>query len=200
MSRALRDCVNPSPAAAVQIQVPGASYTAAEAQPFNLPLRNPAQVGKSAPVQKQPRDAKPRTAMPPTTSIIRSPPSEHSDSDVETGDSSPDNTTEHRNTPTESASPHLQIATVTSPLQNESKQALSARCYLAWLHNRRKRFPTVPPNSSECAGLATKLELPKWKVYDEVLRHYLLETDSRRGQWHKERRLELLGEDPVFEE
>jgi hypothetical protein len=36
-------------------------------------------------------------------------------------------------------------------------------------------------------------------VYDEVLFHWGLETDSRFGEWYRELGLEVLGEDPLFD-
>ncbi|KAH7396953.1 hypothetical protein DE146DRAFT_586411, partial [Phaeosphaeria sp. MPI-PUGE-AT-0046c] len=74
----------------------------------------------------------------------------------------------------------------------------SAASYLAWLHHRHARFPTARPNSSECILVAKKLDRPSASVYEDVLHHWSLETDSRRGNWFKRNRLQVLGEDPKF--
>ena len=78
--------------------------------------------------------------------------------------------------------------------------AQSAASYLAWLRQRDTRWPTVWPNFPECVAIGKKLGKPTSKVFEEILYHWLLETDGRRGEWHKEHRLEVLGEDPLFDE
>lgn len=109
------------------------------------------------------------------------------------------------------------IANPPQPLQNQQTSysengegtgvdklpsAQSAAAYLAWLRERQTRWPTVCPNRSECVVIATRLSRSKErvKVFDEILFHWLLETDSRRGSWYKGNRLQVLGEDPVFDE
>jgi hypothetical protein len=76
----------------------------------------------------------------------------------------------------------------------------SAQSYLAWLRRRRVRFPSVPPNASECALIAKELGRHRSELYDEVLWHWGLETDSKWGDWHKQNRLKVLGEDPRFDD
>ena len=76
----------------------------------------------------------------------------------------------------------------------------SVRSYLAWLHHRQTRFPTVAPNSSECVLIANNVGRHPAIVYDEVLYHWGFETDSNWGEWYKQNRLKVLGEDPRFDE
>tara|TARA_R110002003_G_scaffold284_5_gene18290 strand:+ start:4694 stop:6379 length:1686 start_codon:yes stop_codon:yes gene_type:complete len=80
------------------------------------------------------------------------------------------------------------------------RPAQSAQSYLAWLRRRRVRFPSVPPNASECALIAKELGRHRSELYDEVLWHWGLETDSKWGDWHKQNRLKVLGEDPRFDD
>jgi hypothetical protein len=79
-------------------------------------------------------------------------------------------------------------------------QKQSVQSYLAWLHHRRTRYPTVVPNSSECVLIAKKLDRLPAHVYDEILYHWGFETSSVWGDWYKQNRLNVLGEDPRFDE
>jgi hypothetical protein len=72
----------------------------------------------------------------------------------------------------------------------------SARSYLAWLHHRQTRFPTVAPNYSECMLLAQKLGKHPAKIFDEALYHWGFENGN---EWYRENRLAVLGEDPRFD-
>jgi hypothetical protein len=76
----------------------------------------------------------------------------------------------------------------------------SAISYLAWLQQRKVRFPKVHPHYAECIAPGKRFGRAPRLVYDEVLFHWGLETDSRFGEWHREHRLEILGEDPLFGE
>jgi len=76
----------------------------------------------------------------------------------------------------------------------------SARSYLAWVHHRQTRFPTAAPNYAECILVAKKLGRHPAKVFDEVIYHWGFETGNERSEWYKQNRLELLGEDPRFDE
>ncbi|KAH9882190.1 hypothetical protein J1614_001362 [Plenodomus biglobosus] len=78
--------------------------------------------------------------------------------------------------------------------------AQSASSYLAWLALRKVRWPKVPPFYGECVTIGKKLHRPTPGVFDEVLYHWLLETNSQRGDWHKSQRLRILGEDPLLDE
>jgi hypothetical protein len=85
--------------------------------------------------------------------------------------------------------------------QNQSsREAQSAQSYFAWLRHRQTRFPTVPPYLSEAILIARTLGKPSALFYDHIRYHWGLETDSRRGAWYKQNRLEVLGEDPRFDE
>ncbi|KAF2844781.1 hypothetical protein T440DRAFT_547117 [Plenodomus tracheiphilus IPT5] len=74
----------------------------------------------------------------------------------------------------------------------------SAASYLAWLDQRGTRWPETPPFSAECVAISDRIKRPATKVIDEVQLHWLLETDGKRGDWHKAHRLEILGDDPRF--
>ncbi|KAH7082917.1 hypothetical protein BKA63DRAFT_501850, partial [Paraphoma chrysanthemicola] len=76
----------------------------------------------------------------------------------------------------------------------------SVECYLAWLAHRRSQFLTAPPNSTECISIAKKLGRSSVEVYDGIMWHWGMETSSKLGEWHKQNRLQVLGEDPVFDE
>jgi hypothetical protein len=76
----------------------------------------------------------------------------------------------------------------------------SAMSYLAWLQQRKVRFPKVHPHYAECIALGNRFGRAPRLVYDEVLFHWGLETDSKFGEWHRKHRLEILGEDPLFGE
>jgi hypothetical protein len=76
----------------------------------------------------------------------------------------------------------------------------SAQSYLAWLHHRQSRFPTAAPNSSKCIVLAEKLGMLSVQIYDDVLCRRGFETDSRFGEWYRQNRLGVLGEDPRFDD
>ncbi|KAL6712274.1 hypothetical protein ACN47E_000151 [Coniothyrium glycines] len=80
----------------------------------------------------------------------------------------------------------------------DSVSAQSGASYLAWLDQRQVRYPTAPPNYSECVALGVRLKRSPHVIYDQVFLHWNLETDSQRGLWYKEHRLEVLGEDPKF--
>jgi hypothetical protein len=204
MSAPALENLGPSPNVLVFRQVNGASIVAANKPTVNTQLHSPAPFGKSttAPAQKQPRNRTVRPAL--LAKDIPTPPNDDSDSEDKMGEVASEHTHQgHIAAPQAASTParvHSTPAPAPAPAKTEPIAALTARCFLAWLRSRGKRFPTVPPNTSECAGLGLKLGVPKWRVYDVVLRHYLLETDSRRGQWHKEHRMQFLGEDPVFDE
>jgi hypothetical protein len=76
----------------------------------------------------------------------------------------------------------------------------TAQSYLAWLNQRQTRFPIAAPNYSECVSIAGKLERPPGYVYDEILHHWGFETDSRWGEWYRQNRSMVLGEDPRFDD
>jgi hypothetical protein len=76
----------------------------------------------------------------------------------------------------------------------------SALSYLAWLQQRKVRFPRVHPHCAEFIALGKRSGRAPRLVYDEVLFHWGLETDSEFGEWHREHRLDILGEDPLFGE
>jgi hypothetical protein len=76
----------------------------------------------------------------------------------------------------------------------------SVQSYLAWLHQRQTRFPIAKPNYSECVALGKRLGRPALHVCDEIMYRWGLETDSRSGDWYKQNRLQVLGEDPRFDE
>ncbi|KAH8700064.1 hypothetical protein GQ44DRAFT_786201 [Phaeosphaeriaceae sp. PMI808] len=84
-----------------------------------------------------------------------------------------------------------------SPPHFANQQAVQS--YLAWLHLRQVRFPTVAPNSCECAMIARKFGNHPTKVYDEVLYHWGLETGSKDGEWYRRNRVKVLGQDPSFD-
>jgi hypothetical protein len=79
-------------------------------------------------------------------------------------------------------------------------QDSSVQSYLAWLLQRQTRFPIAKPNYSECAALAEKLGRSLGCVYDEIMSRWGLETDSKWGDWYKQNRLQVLGQDPRFDD
>jgi hypothetical protein len=81
----------------------------------------------------------------------------------------------------------------------ERRFPVSALSYLAWLRKRKVRFPNAFPRHAECIVLGEHFGRPARMVYDEILFHWGLETDSKFGKWHREHRLVVLGEDPLFE-
>ncbi|KAF1844982.1 uncharacterized protein K460DRAFT_416321 [Cucurbitaria berberidis CBS 394.84] len=87
-----------------------------------------------------------------------------------------------------------------TPTLFQSKPSQAAQSYLAWLYQRQTRSPTAQPVYPECIAIGKRLGRPPHKVYDEVLYHWGLETDSRHGEWHRQNRLKVLGEDPRFDE
>jgi hypothetical protein len=74
----------------------------------------------------------------------------------------------------------------------------SATSYLAWLRQRRTRFPSARPVYPECVAIGKLLGRSPHKTYDEILYHWGLEIDSKYGAWYRQRRHEVLGEDPIF--
>jgi hypothetical protein len=75
----------------------------------------------------------------------------------------------------------------------------TARSYLAWLHHRQERFPTAAPRYAEFVIIAQKLSRAPPRVFDDAMYHWGFET-GERVEWYKQNRLELLGEDPRFDE
>ncbi|KAL5113673.1 hypothetical protein ACEQ8H_008460 [Pleosporales sp. CAS-2024a] len=76
----------------------------------------------------------------------------------------------------------------------------SAEAYLAWLHHRQQRFPTVAPNYPDAIIISKKLGIPAAQVLDDIVYRWLLETDGNQGEWYRNNRLKVLGEDPRFDE
>jgi hypothetical protein len=84
--------------------------------------------------------------------------------------------------------------------ERDHVSAPAALSYLAWLHQRGVRFPDAYPRFAECIALGKQFGRIPRLVYDEVLFHWGLETDSKFGKWYRENRLEVLGDDPIFGE
>jgi hypothetical protein len=115
---------------------------------------------------------------------------------IETGDEDredSDRNSTHQDTPVS--------ANLPSPVSRPSHSAKqeSARSYLAWLHHRQTRFPTVVPNYSECILIAEKLDKHPAKVFDEALYHWGFENSGAGSEWYRQNRLTVLGEDPRFD-
>lgn len=89
---------------------------------------------------------------------------------------------------------------ITLPTHITSRNKQRAESYLAWLRHRQTRYPTAPPNMSECDALARRIGQSPWAFYDEVVYHWNLEAHSLEGEWYRTHRLEFLGKDPRFDE
>ncbi|KAF1937387.1 hypothetical protein EJ02DRAFT_458773 [Clathrospora elynae] len=89
------------------------------------------------------------------------------------------------------------LFTTPAPFSSLRKSAIS---YLAWLQQRQKRFPTAHPHYPECIAIGKRLSRSPHYVYEDVLYHWGLETDSVYGAWHRQHRLQVLGEDPCPDE
>lgn len=82
--------------------------------------------------------------------------------------------------------------------QHSESPGPSAISYLLWLQQRQTRFPTMQPLWPECVALGQRLGRSSHKVFDEVLYHWGLETESQRGEYNRTHRLEVLRHDLVF--
>jgi len=95
----------------------------------------------------------------------------------------------------------LDVATPSTAISPTTlTSADSARSYLAWLHHRQTRFPNVEPKRAEFAIIAERLGRVRHHVFQEAMYHWGLETGNDRSEWYKQNRLEVLGEDPRFDE
>jgi hypothetical protein len=70
-------------------------------------------------------------------------------------------------------------------IERDHTASTSAISYLAWLQKRKVRLPKVHLQYAECIAPGERLGRAPRLVYDEVLFHWGLETDSRFGEWHR---------------
>ncbi|KAF2874360.1 hypothetical protein BDV95DRAFT_604545 [Massariosphaeria phaeospora] len=76
--------------------------------------------------------------------------------------------------------------------------------FLHWLYHLQQRFPKHNCDWDLANILAARMGRPAHEVHDEINRRWSLENDrglpgaNKPGQWYRERRLEQLGDDPVY--